>query len=187
MWSRGSLGPKATLNLHEDNMDDLWGIFVADALALIWASLGSSAAETISRLLIAAAIGGSLWGLLQQRKAVQTLVALDFCKRYEAWNEDAPFEIMEAQSLAELDEERRKSILHSVERYANLCSEEHALWKQGRVPKDIWAVWEHGIRQNFERPLWREAWSAVRVEYDSTPGFQKFVDRIAGVSPSRPL
>jgi hypothetical protein len=111
---------------------------------------------------------------------LQTYVALDFFKRYEAWNEDAPYALDERTRLDDLDDQTRNEVLHSVVRYANLCSEEFALYKARRVPRDIWEIWDYGIRQNFQKPIWREAWAEKRKEYDSYRVYQEYVDKIVG-------
>jgi hypothetical protein len=103
-----------------------------------------------------------------------------FFKRYEAWNEDAPYALYKSSCLEDLNDKTRSEVLHSVLRYANLCSEEFALYKAGRVPHDIWEIWNYGIQQNFQQPIWRQAWAEKRKEYDSYRAFQDYVDKIVG-------
>jgi hypothetical protein len=55
--------------------------------------------------------------------------------------------------------------------YGNLCSEEFALYKEGRIPNEIWKIWRQGIKENFETAIWREAWHLVAVEYQSYRSF----------------
>ena len=72
------------------------------------------------------------------------------------------------------DEERRK-LRRSMIEYGNLCSEEFALWQAGRIPDDIWEVWEDGISENFETAIWRSTWAEVSREFESFEAFMKFM------------
>ena len=62
--------------------------------------------------------------------------------------------------------------------YGNLCSEEFALHKEGRIPNEIWKIWRQGIKGNFETSVWREAWRLVAVEYQSYRSFYAFMETV---------
>jgi hypothetical protein len=132
----------------------------------------------LGKLIIALGLAGSVWGLWQQKRVLQTYVALDFFKRYDAWLIEMPEVLRSGSSLTSLDEPTRRSVLQAVLRYANLCSEEFALHRRGRVPHDVYSVWAAGMRSYFERPIWRECWGTVRNQYDAYPDFKRYVDGI---------
>jgi hypothetical protein len=153
---------------------------LSEIIQEIVAFMKSDIANTFGQLAVAIGLAGSVWGLWQQRRVLQTYVALDFFKRYEAWNEDAPYALDERTCLDDLDDQTRDEVLHSVLRYANLCSEEFSLYKAGRVPRDIWEIWDYGIRQNFQKPIWREAWTEKRMNMTRIAYFKSMLIRSLG-------
>jgi len=81
-------------------------------------------------------------------------------------------------STSPLSDEERHHITRSMIEYGNLCSEEFALWRQGRIPADIWEVWKDAIRENFESEIWRATWSEVSREYASFEPFMHFMKKL---------
>lgn len=124
---------------------------------------------------------GIIWGLWQNRRTLQTQVALEFFRRYEALTATMPVKLrlpeFESLSLASVPPDERQQIQVAVIQYLNLSSEEHLLFERGRIARDIWAIAGAEIRQNFRKPLWQDIWRTVRSEYASAPNFLAFIDR----------
>lgn len=123
--------------------------------------------------------GGIIWGLAQNRRSLQTQVAIDFYKRFADLAERMPVELRLPSGdgrLSSLSEPVRSQVVKSVMSYLNLCSEEYALFLRGRLPQDVWDVSRKEIEANFESTLWRDAWELVKPRYMSDPEFVRFMD-----------
>jgi len=129
-------------------------------------------------LAIVAGFIGTLLSIRRQTGVLQTQVALEFFRRYSEITKEMPDRLRLAKyqdASADIGPEERSAILRSMIQYANLCSEEFALWEKRRIPKDIWSLWTDGITENFEAPLWRSAWLEVSREYESYAKFSEFM------------
>ena len=124
---------------------------------------------------------GTLLTLRRHTRVFQTYVALEFFRRYADISKAMPdrlrFAKYEANTSPVSDEEWRQ-ITRSMIEYGNLCSEEFALWEQGRIPTDIWQVWKDAIRENFETEIWRATWAEVSREYESFKPFMSFMKKL---------
>jgi len=100
---------------------------------------------------------GTFITLRRQTQVFQT-VALEFFRRYADISKGMPGQLRLAKYGADdspIPDEEWRQITRSMIEYLNLCSEEFALWKQGRVPGEIWELWKGGLRENFEAEIWR--------------------------------
>jgi hypothetical protein len=124
---------------------------------------------------------GTIMTLRRNTRVLQTHVALEFFRRYADISKSMPdrlrFAKYEKSTSPPPDEEWRQ-IARSMIEYGNLCSEEFALWRQGRIPADIWEVWKDAIRENFEAQIWRDTWAEVSREYASFEPFMDFMKKL---------
>ena len=60
-----------------------------------------------------------------------------------------------------LGEQIPKTVLNPFYRYVDLCNWQVFLRAGKRISDDTWTDWEDGIRDNFQRPWFRAAWSAI--------------------------
>lgn len=59
--------------------------------------------------------------------------------------------------------------------YFDLCSEEYHLYKRGRIPSDVWELWEDGMRLSIRRERYRRAWEQLKSEYETNADFLRFM------------
>ena len=59
--------------------------------------------------------------------------------------------------------------------YFDLCSEEYHLYKRGRIPSDVWELWEDGMRLSVRRERYRMAWEQLKSEYETNADFLRFM------------
>lgn len=128
---------------------------------------------------------GVIWGLLQNRSALQTQIAMDFYRRFETISARMRHELRLAAyndvTWSRLDDASRTAVLRAMIDYLNLCSEEYALFQEGRLPQDTWRVSKAEIVRNFRNSLWQDAWRYVSNEYSSHPGFRKFMEQVVAI------
>jgi hypothetical protein len=124
---------------------------------------------------------GTIMTLRRNTRVLQIQVALEFFRRYADISKSMPDRLRFAKykkSTSPLSDDKRHQITRSMIEYGNLCSEEFALWRQGRFPADIWEVWKDAIREYFEAEIWRATWSEVSREYASFEPFMDFMKRL---------
>ena len=125
---------------------------------------------------------GVIWGLAQNRRTLQTQVALEFYRRFKDIADRMPLDLrLSTESNRvwnEVAEPKRSQMLISMLSYLNLCSEEFGMYQRGRLPRDVWKVTTREIEGNFAHPLWRDIWRDVRGQYDSHSPFAAFIDAV---------
>lgn len=144
--------------------------------------------EPVSALVQVFGFVGIIWGLYLNWRALQTQVAMEFYGRVSDILRRMPSEMRLAkysgQRFARLSEDQKTAVALSLIEYLNLCSEEFALYRSGRLGTDMWNVSRAEIERNFLSPLWRDVWTHIRTEYESTKEFLTYVDGL--VSSSSP-
>ena len=129
---------------------------------------------------------GIVWALYLNWRALQTHVAMDFYRRFADIVVRMPTELRLAgyngQRFIGLSEEKKTAVALSLIEYVNLCSEEFALYRSGRLASDAWSVTSAEIQRNFTSPLWRDVWTHIRREYESTKEFADYIDSRADVT-----
>jgi len=139
-----------------------------------WAAVASVAAVVVSAFAI-------VFALMGVRDQLRVTVFLTYTERYAKIMNRVPFEARRPgveYEMSSRPEEERKEILIAFREYFNLCSEEMWLHDHRRIDHATWRVWERGIRQVAQFPVFREAWEFLASEYDYYERFQKFVTEI---------
>ena len=137
--------------------------------------------DHLQLLAIIAGFVGTFITIRRQTRVFQTYVALEFFRRYAEISKAMPDRLRLAKYIADtspISDEEQRSIIRSMIEYGNLCSEEFALWEQGRVPAEIWEIWTNGIAEHFETEIWREAWAQVSPAYESYKPFIGFMNQL---------
>lgn len=116
--------------------------------------------------------------LRENRKAIQTSVAVSFMQRFAdleaefplfADRDNWPTSTAEGQGDPGWDIFFRK--------YLYLCSEEFRFYTLGRIPEDIWKIWSKQIEANFGHFIFVAAWKKYRKKFDDQADFQDFMDK----------
>lgn len=132
--------------------------------------------------------GGIIWGLAQNRRTLQTQVALEFYRRFADITDKMPVELRLASATgphwATIQDPLRGQMLVSMLSYLNLSAEEFALYQKGRLPKDVWQVTIREIEDNFAKPLWQSIWQNVKAGYASQPDFAAMIEAIVRRNPA---
>ena len=138
--------------------------------------------DMVAALAQAFGFAGIVWGLLQNRRALQTQSALEFYRRYDDIAARMPNELRlpayASTDWSQLPADIAVKMELALIDYFNLSSEEFALYRDGRLARDTWSVTQHEIRGKLIKPLWREDWQRVRREYTSDPAFVALIDRL---------
>lgn len=153
---------------------------------LAWGQAHSAILSVIGSSIIAiGTIAAALITANRYLKIYQTHVSMEFFRRYAEISQRMPDRLrlskIKNPSVAashEVSPEEWPAIARSMIEYGNLCSEEFALHKEGRIPREIWKIWREGIKENFETAIWRNAWRLVSIEYQSYRSFFAFMEAV---------
>lgn len=152
-------------------------------MTLTWAQQYSAILSVIGSFSIAVGtFSAALITANRYLRLYQTHVSMEFFRRYADISQRMPDQLRLAKVRRDVTCEVREDDWARIDRamidYINLCSEEYALRKEKRIPDEIWKIWCNGIRENFETPIWREAWTRVQIEYRSYEDFCNFMSNI---------
>lgn len=50
--------------------------------------------------------------------------------------------------------------------YFDLCSEEYYLYKSNLISKEVWDMWQDGMRYNMRKPIYKTSWQNLKCEYN---------------------
>ena len=141
--------------------------------------------QMVSALAQVVGFVGIVWCLYLNWRTLQTYVTMDFYRRFADVVVRMPTELRLAgyngQRFMGLPEEKKTAVALSLIEYLNLCSEEFALYRSGRLASDAWNITSTEIERNFTSPLWRDVWTHIRREYESTKEFADYIDSRAAV------
>jgi hypothetical protein len=126
---------------------------------LAWGQVHSAILSVIGSAIIATGtIVAALITARRYLKIYQTHVSMDFFRRYAEISQRMPDRLrlskIRSKSLrlpVEVQPDEWPAIARSMIEYGNLCSEEFALHKEGRIPNEIWKIWRQGIKENLKR------------------------------------
>lgn len=111
--------------------------------------------DLVQALVQVVGFGGVVWGLVENRRALQTQVAMEFYRRFADISARMPNELRlaahGAKAYGDLPEAIRVESVRSLIDYLNLSSEEFSLYTKGRLPTDAWEEAAAELQRNFGR------------------------------------
>lgn len=111
----------------------------------------------------------------QTQQQQKLLFFADYTKRYQEIVLHFPIDIYsEDFNFDKLKTEAKEEVLRYFRAYFDLCSEEYHLQKRGKIDKVVWLEWEEGIKFNFGKRAFRDAWLLLNCK-TYHPEFQDFI------------
>lgn len=134
---------------------------------------------TILSVLLAAI--GLLLAARQFRKQTHLAAFLEYTRRFNDLMKELPREIgsIYLEHQRDLPPPSREQT-EALDRVVALLSQEFYLYKTGYLGKDIWQIWEPGIKAILRSPLLARDWSEVEHRYSDYPKFIRFVEEARG-------
>ena len=134
------------------------------------------------------AIGGLLTGVATAVAAVLVILQLrelnkqaklshfsDYTKRFNDIVVNLPEDVMRMDFVL-AGRADRDHIMRTLRRYFDLSFEEWFLHQRGLIAKDIWQLWEMGIRAGCGKPAIQQAWAVIKTDTTFGPAFVVFID-----------
>lgn len=145
--------------------------------------LGELRAAEVGNFISAVAAFVAIIGLIFQsrstRKQVKLQNFIEYTKRYQEIILNFPEGINQGDIEIELlDSSEYQRVMRYMRAYLDLCFEEYTLHKKGFIDKDLWEIWEGGMKTAFSKPAFKQAWATIRQDTEYGEEFKKFADDI---------
>lgn len=82
--------------------------------------------------------------------------------------------------LALLRDDEKENLLRWIRAYFDLCSEEYYLQRRGYLCRDVWKLWNGGMKDSFKKPAFKQAWSMLQKDGYYASEFAKHVSSLIG-------
>jgi hypothetical protein len=129
---------------------------------------------------LATAVGVFLagWQLRATKQQQQSSFEDSFTSQYREIVHSLPLPAMLGEALAD---DELKAALPAFYRYFDLCNEQAFLREKKRIRTDTWLEWTEGIKQNLNRPAFRDAWLEIDSRADGS--FDELRQLLAQMNP----
>lgn len=137
--------------------------------------------DVVASVAVLIAVFTLAYQIRQERKSSHLQAFAEYTRRYQEIMSDLPSDILsEAIDLESLDQQVREKILRTMRAYFDMCSEEYYLFEQRILKKEVWDLWELGMRDGFRRPAFRQAWEIIQRDKYYFKEFAQFVEERMG-------
>lgn len=121
---------------------------------------------------------GALWfqiGALRKQLTIQNFS--DYTKRYQEIILHFPEDVNERTfKLKARDNSEYIRTMRYMRAYFDLCYEEYYLRTRKLIDKELWSVWEGGMKVAFGKPAFQQAWAIIREDSEYGDTFESFVN-----------
>lgn len=121
--------------------------------------------NTIASLATAVSVGIAAWQIRESRKLAQTTFEDSLDKQYRRLVMKIPVDALIGKPMPD---ERKREVREMIFNYLDLCNEQAYLRNKKRVTKSRWNDWNEGIRDNLNKPAFKEVWEEIKEEAPST-------------------
>ena len=132
--------------------------------------------DTIASIATAVGVGIAAWQLWEGRKLAQTTFEDSFDQQYRSLAMQIPVNALIGKPVPD---ESKKAVREQIYNYLDLCNEQVYLRKKKRICHTRWVDWCAGIKENLEKPAFREVWEEIKKE---SPQTFSFLTRLEGHS-----
>ncbi|UOE81543.1 hypothetical protein LTQ03_20755 [Vibrio splendidus] len=102
---------------------------------------------------------------------------MEYTKRYQEIILNFPESVNESSfKLSDLDQEVRDKTMRYMRVYFDLCFEEYDLQTRNMIDKDMWLVWEGGMKFAFSKPAFIQGWDIIKLDTEYNEGFNALVE-----------
>jgi hypothetical protein len=121
---------------------------------------------------------GLIVGVLNNRVQVKTQIFLALYGHYDELLKNATSRFwMSLPPGAELPE-CSEDVITSMMRFCTLVSLTYLLFREHRIPKQMWELMLRSAERRFQSPLFMREWEHLRDEFDSFPEFVALVTSV---------
>lgn len=132
-----------------------------------WIGFWGAMANLLTAVVTGVGLGLAIHQLKLAAKHARTAFEDELGSEYRALARDLPVDALLGRSIAEITtgvearpgelEDIRSTFFH----YFDLCNYQAYLRHRNRVSRDTWNEWASGMRANFAKPAFVEAWAQV--------------------------
>lgn len=121
------------------------------------------------------AIGGLWYQIRSMRKQLTIQNFSDYTKRYQEIILSFPEDVNEPSFNLKAHNDYKRTMRY-MRAYFDLCFEEFYLHQRKLIDKELWSVWEGGMKVAFSKPAFQQAWTIINHDSDFGGQFESFVD-----------
>ena len=124
--------------------------------------------DTIASFATAIGVAIAAWQIWESRRLAQTKFEDSLDQQYRNLAMQIPVDALIGKPTPK---EKKAEVREIIYNYLDLCNEQVYLRKKKRIRKVRWKDWSEGIKENLEKPAFREVWEEVKKEAPSTFSF----------------
>ena len=121
--------------------------------------------NTISSVFTAIGVSIAAWQIWESRRLAQATFEDSLDKQYRALIMQIPVDVLIGKPISD---KKRGGVREIIYNYLDLCNEQAYLRKKKRITAMRWADWNEGIRDNINKPAFKEVWEEVKQQAPST-------------------
>lgn len=121
--------------------------------------------NTVASFATALGVGVAAWQIWEGRKLSQTTFEDSLDQQYRNLVKEIPVDVLLGKPVQDNKKNETREIIYN---YLDLCNEQAFLRKKKRISKERWIEWNEGIKENIEKPGFKEVWDEVKKEAPST-------------------
>jgi len=114
---------------------------------------------------VAVALAALAYQVWQERKSQHLQMFTEYTRRYQEIMLQFPSDVLSSGFvLSDVEDCERERIIRYMRAYFDLCSEEYYLNVERILKRDVWDLWESGMRYGFSRPAFQQAWEVLQKD-----------------------
>ncbi|NTU49692.1 MAG: hypothetical protein HGA87_02145 [Desulfobulbaceae bacterium] len=136
-------------------------------------------AELISTGAVIVAIAALAYQIYQSNIQARLQNFTNYTQRYQDIFLNLPIDIeSNSYNLDKLDKDKKEETLRWIRAYFDLCSEEFYLNQNRYLDKNVWILWEAGMRDCMKKAAFKQAWQIIQGEGYYSEEFGNFISHI---------
>jgi hypothetical protein len=125
---------------------------------------------------------GLVVAVLIHREQVKTQIFLAMSAQYDELLKNSSAEFWLSVPLGTELPERTDDLIISMLRFCTLVSLTYLLFREHRIPKQMWELMLRSAERRFRSPLFMREWEILRTEFESFPEFVTLVTSVHRMS-----
>jgi len=122
-----------------------------------------SIADLVQSVALLVALAALWWQIRESNKLAKLENFRCYTERFQSIFEHLPSNVESGEIvLKKMGDAEREPLLRWIRAYFDLCSEEFYLKNSKFLDKKVWKLWDGGMRDTINKPLFLEAWPILQ-------------------------
>jgi hypothetical protein len=103
---------------------------------------------------------------------------IEYTKRYQSIVLNFPENINDKDfDISKIDNDLAEKLFRLMRLYFDLCSEQYYLHSAGLIDKELWLLYENGMKTTFSKPAFKQSWEKISKDTKFDDHFVFFVKK----------